>query len=254
MENLILILALVSFLSYLSACFWKNRFFSVSSRLFLSSNLLASLYLLLRHFLQVRRFPLSNTSETLLFLIIFIILVYLLLEFRLHLPGAIGAMVSLISGIGFYLSFQVFQRPLLPLLPALQSKWLVLHVLSSMSAYGFFALAFLAGLFYLFTSREAISIFALMHRSICIGFFFFTAGIISGSIWGKYAWGNWWNWDPKEVWALLSWSIFGVYIHAKNLNFFSRKKLALLAILGFLSCIFTYLGVNYLLKGLHSYG
>jgi cytochrome c-type biogenesis protein CcsB len=92
-----------------------------------------------------------------------------------------------------------------------------------------------------------------MYQSIALGFVFLSVGIITGSIWAHRAWGRYWGWDPKETWSLITWLIYGIYLHVR---FGWRKKGVLttwLAILGFWAVIFTYFGVNYLLAGLHSY-
>lgn len=254
MENLILIFVALSFLSSLLAGLVKNKFYSLIARLCLILAVLANFYLIFRHFLQSHRLPLTNTSETLFSLITFIILIYLVLAHRLRLSQALGFIVSLLSLIGLYLAFYLFPRPLMPLLPALQSRWLVFHVLSCIIAYGFFTLAFITILAYLFKLGAGLNLLAIIHRCMVIGFFSLSLGIILGSIWGKSAWGNWWNWDPKETWALITWLIYASYIHSCLLGTNTSKKLSLVSILGFLACLFTYLGVNYLLGGLHSYG
>lgn len=254
MENSILILISFSFLSYLSAGLIKNKFFPLIARTGLILVVFANFYLMLAHLLQTQRLPLTNTSETLLSLITLIILIYLALADKLRLSPAAGLLVSLISFIGIYSSFYIFKKPLMPLLPALQSRWLVFHVLSCIIAYGFFTIAFILALVYILKKEKGWGILLIMQRSICLGFLFLTLGIILGSIWGKFAWGNWWNWDAKETWALITWLIYGRYIHSCLLEKQTEKKLSAVSILGFLACLFTYLGVNYLLRGLHSYG
>ncbi|MEK6728100.1 MAG: cytochrome c biogenesis protein CcsA [Candidatus Omnitrophota bacterium] len=253
MENLVLILYLLSLLFYFLSYFFKHKFFSRLGLIFLSTGLLCSFYLASTHFYTTQRLPLTNTSETLFSLVTLVVLVYLALEWKLGLPRILGLSVSLISLSGLYLAFYFFKKPLLPLLPALQSRWLVFHVSSCIVAYGFFTLAFICAIIYLARSNPALIIFSIMHRSISVGFLFLTLGIILGSIWGKSAWGHWWNWDPKETWALITWFIYAGYMHAKLFGNWPKRKLAQIAVLGFLSCLFTYLGVNYILRGLHSY-
>lgn len=253
MEDLILILILISAVFYLLSLVFRHRFFSFMGQTFLISGLLGELYLISGHFFQTQRLPLTNTSETLLSLIALIILVYLILEYKVRLPKVTGALVSLVSLLGLYAAFHIFKKPIMPLLPALQSRLLVFHVSSCIAAYGFFTIAFISALVYLFKGQGDVRIFPVMHRSIAIGFYLLTVGIILGSLWGKSAWGHWWNWDPKETWALITWLIYASYIHGRLFGNWSEKKLCWIAIAGFLACLFTYLGVNFLLKGLHSY-
>ncbi len=111
--------------------------------------------------------------------------------------------------------------------------------------------------------RELISSFSiseqvldeLTYKNIAIGFPIFTlGGLVFGAIWADQAWGKYWGWDPKETWSLITWFVYAFYLHARFLRGWRGKKIAVLAVIGFFSTIFTYLGVNLLLSGLHSYG
>jgi cytochrome c-type biogenesis protein CcsB len=92
------------------------------------------------------------------------------------------------------------------------------------------------------------------YRTIGLGFPFLTTGIISGAVWANEAWGSYWSWDPKETWALITWLIFAVYLHARVTKNWQGKKAAMLGSGGFLVIWICYLGVNFLGTGLHSYG
>jgi len=92
------------------------------------------------------------------------------------------------------------------------------------------------------------------YRTIGIGFPFLTMGIISGAVWANEAWGSYWSWDPKETWALITWLIFAVYLHARLTKGWIGRKTAILGSIGFFVVWICYLGVNFLGKGLHSYG
>jgi len=92
------------------------------------------------------------------------------------------------------------------------------------------------------------------YRIIGLGFPFLTIGIISGGIWANEAWGSYWSWDPKETWALITWLVFATYLHARITKGWEGKKTAILGGLGFFVIWICYLGVNFLGKGLHSYG
>jgi cytochrome c-type biogenesis protein CcsB len=92
------------------------------------------------------------------------------------------------------------------------------------------------------------------YRIINIGFPFLTLGILSGAVWANETWGSYWNWDPKETWALITWFIFAIYLHVRINQGWKGRKVALIALLGFCVTWFCYLGVNLLGKGLHSYG
>jgi cytochrome c-type biogenesis protein CcsB len=92
------------------------------------------------------------------------------------------------------------------------------------------------------------------YRIIGLGFPFLTIGIISGAVWANEAWGSYWSWDPKETWALITWLVFAVYLHSRLLKGWQGKKAALVGSAGFFVIWICYLGVNFLGKGLHSYG
>jgi cytochrome c-type biogenesis protein CcsB len=92
------------------------------------------------------------------------------------------------------------------------------------------------------------------YRTIGLGFPFLTMGIISGAVWANEAWGSYWSWDPKETWALITWFIFAIYLHIRLTKNFKGEKPAIVGSLGFFVVWICYLGVNFLGKGLHSYG
>ena len=92
------------------------------------------------------------------------------------------------------------------------------------------------------------------YRVIGLGFPFLTIGIISGGVWANEAWGSYWSWDPKETWALITWLIFATYLHARITKGWEGRKTAIIGSLGFFVIWICYLGVNFLGKGLHSYG
>ena len=92
------------------------------------------------------------------------------------------------------------------------------------------------------------------YRIIGLGFPCLTIGIIAGGVWANEAWGSYWSWDPKETWALITWIVFATYLHSRITKGWEGKKTAMLGGLGFIIIWICYLGVNFLGKGLHSYG
>jgi cytochrome c-type biogenesis protein CcsB len=80
-----------------------------------------------------------------------------------------------------------------------------------------------------------------------------TLNLISGGVWAYYAWGRYWGWDPKETWALITWFIYVIYLHTRVLAGWKNRRTALISVFGFFVVIFTYLGVNLVISGLHSY-
>ena len=98
------------------------------------------------------------------------------------------------------------------------------------------------------------SIDNLSYRTISFGFPLLTIGIIAGAVWANEAWGSYWSWDPKETWALITWLVFASYLHARITKSWQGRKPAIIASFGFLVVWICYLGVNFLGKGLHTYG
>nr|YP_010467799.1 cytochrome c biogenesis protein [Ruta chalepensis]UVF30146.1 cytochrome c biogenesis protein [Ruta chalepensis]UVF33471.1 cytochrome c biogenesis protein [Ruta graveolens] len=92
------------------------------------------------------------------------------------------------------------------------------------------------------------------YRIISLGFIFLTIGILSGAVWANEAWGSYWNWDPKETWAFITWMIFGIYLHTRTNQNLEGVNSAIVASTGFLIIWICYFGVNLLGIGLHSYG
>nr|YP_009531801.1 heme attachment to plastid cytochrome c [Leiosporoceros dussii]AXZ70875.1 heme attachment to plastid cytochrome c [Leiosporoceros dussii] len=92
------------------------------------------------------------------------------------------------------------------------------------------------------------------YRIISLGFLFLTIGIPSGAVWANEAWGSYWSWDPKETWASITWLLYAIYIHIRMIRGWQGEEPAIVASLGSSIVWFRYLGVNFLEKGLHSYG
>lgn len=185
-------------------------------------------------------------------------LTLLILEWRLEdrAPGAGGMPVvfALISYALFVVP--VSARAPRPLPPALQSIWLQIHVLSTALAYGAFAVAAgLSGL-YLLRVRPATGDNPASSDSsedyawpaVGIGFPLLSLGMLSGAIWAQAAWGNYWNWDPKETWTLITWLAYLLYLHARALRGWRGRRAAWLALGAFGMVLFTFLGVNWLVR------
>nr|YP_010927321.1 cytochrome c biogenesis protein [Ammannia maritima]WKK46239.1 cytochrome c biogenesis protein [Ammannia maritima] len=92
------------------------------------------------------------------------------------------------------------------------------------------------------------------YRIISLGFIFLTIGILSGAVWANEAWGSYWNWDPKETWAFITWTTFAIYLHTRTTKNLESINAAIVASMGFLIIWICYFGVNLLGIGLHSYG
>ena len=170
----------------------------------------------------------------------------------------VAPVIFLIIG---YASMQ--SREIHELMPALQSNWLGFHVSMAIIGYGAFGVAFGVALAYLIKDRSHSALSAgipdegtldlIIYRAVAMGFLFLTLCIITGAIWANKAWGSYWNWDPKETWSLITWIIYALFLHLRLRKGMTGKKAAMFAAVGFLCVVFTYIGVNTLLSGLHSY-
>ena len=202
--------------------------------------------------------PLSNFYESLIFFAWCITLTVMLLKKKLNVPMITGfASLAALFCMGYASLSPSVDKKIEPLIPALQSNWLHVHVFACFIAYAAFAISFLCGLFYLLRlksmpAKEKLE--EMNYQSIMVGFPMLTAGILSGAVWAHYAWGTYWSWDPKETWSLITWIVYALFLHARVTRGWKGRRIAVLSIVGFLSVIFTYIGVNFVLSGLHSYG
>nr|YP_009244100.1 cytochrome c biogenesis protein [Gelidium elegans]AMK96342.1 cytochrome c biogenesis protein [Gelidium elegans] len=210
------------------------------------------------------------------------------------LIGAISTPISLFTIAFATISLPIDMKKASPLVPALRSNWLMMHVSIMMISYATLIIGSLLSILFLIVSRgknvnlkgksynynslnnaelkynipnlyiiytdqpKNINLLEridnLSYRTIGLGFPLLTIGIIAGAIWANEAWGSYWSWDPKETWALITWLIFASYLHTRLTKSWQGKKPAILASIGFLVIWICYLGVNFLGKGLHSYG
>jgi len=148
-------------------------------------------------------------------------------------------------------------KAVLPPIPALRSYWLVLHVAFSFIGEAFFVVSFVASLAFLASKSEErkLAFDRITYTAIAVGYPIFTAGaLIFGAVWAERAWGRYWSWDPKETWALVTWLVYTAYLHMRLIRKREDRLPSILSVVGFLSTLFTFFGVNFLLKGLHSYG
>jgi cytochrome c-type biogenesis protein CcsB len=213
--------------------------------------------------------PLTNMYESVVFFAWTIVVIYLVIEwkFKTRVIGAFALPFAFLAMA--YASFSKdLSKAINPLIPALQSNWLIAHVVTCFVGYAAFTIAAALGIMYLLkgksnqTDQESMSAMLpqqrvlddIIHKTMVFGFIWLTAGIITGAVWANSAWGTYWSWDPKETWSLITWFFYAITLHLRYTRGWSGKPIALLAILGFISVLFTYYGVNFLLSGLHSYG
>jgi len=212
--------------------------------------------------------PLSNLYETLVSMSWCTVLVLLIMEqkFKSEIMGAFVFPIVSIAMAYASLSPNV-QQEIEPLIPALQSNWLTYHVLTCFLGYAAFAVSCGSSIAFLIKNKKDSDSSAkepgilptidlldeVIYKANAVGFMLLGVGIITGAVWANYAWGSYWSWDPKETWSLITWFIYAIFLHARLTRGWRGNKTAILSIIGFFAVIFTFLGVNYVLSGLHSY-
>jgi cytochrome c-type biogenesis protein CcsB len=212
-------------------------------------------------------FPFATPFDVLSFFAWLVVGSFLMVQYRVASPifGSIATpMAAVLMLYGSTLSYRITE----PLVPVLQSWWFPIHVTLALAGNGIFALMAIGGLMYILQERliktKRIGRFhrllpsletldTINRHGLPLGFFLLTLGIISGALWAGSAWGFYWSWDPKEVWSLITWIVFAIYLHTRIVMGWKGKRSAIIALVGFLAALFTYFGVNYLLAGLHSY-
>lgn len=169
----------------------------------------------------------------------------------IYFIGTLSALFFLILAISPYISKTEF-----PPLPALRSFWLILHVSLAVAGETFFTFSFILSVAFLVIRDEnkKLLLDKAAYIFIAAGYIFYTMGaLIFGAVWAHYAWGSWWSWDPKEIFSLVTWLCYSLYLHLRTVMKTDKKILALTAVSGYLFTIFTFFGVNYFFSGLHSY-
>jgi len=194
------------------------------------------------------------------------VMLFFFLEYRYR----VGLLGSFIMPVVFLimLTSSMLPRKIENLSPLLQSSWLFFHTAFAFIGDAAFAMAFGVGIMYLvqehyvkskhlgglFQRLPSLQILDEMnYRLITIGFPFLTLAIITGALWAESSLGSYWRWDPKEVWSLITWFIYALVLHVRLTVGWRGKKAAILSIIGFCVVLFTFFGVNLLLKGYHSF-
>lgn len=205
--------------------------------------------------------PWTNSYETMVFLAWAGVFCGFLFVRRTSL---VTALATLFGGIVLFVSSLNWMDPqITPLVPVLKSPWLMLHVASLVIAYGFLGISCMSGTVNLLLSRSSSrqirqvikQATTVNELSMLLGLGGLAIGIFLGAVWANESWGRYWSWDPKETWALITMIVYAAVLHFR---WFSAKcgerTFNFLSQWAFLSVLMTFLGVNYFLSGMHSYG
>ena len=222
--------------------------------------------------IAAERVPFANMYEFSLTATLSIVAVYLLVQFFVDLRF-LGVLITGLALLFLGVTKVNYYVDIVPLPPALDSYWLVLHIMVAVLAVGFLTISFgLSVVQLLQTNREnkvkagntssmrfmstlpdALRLEDSAYRMAIIGFVFWSFTLIAGSIWAERAWSRYWGWDTKEVWTFVIWVLYAGFIHARATRGWRGTRSAWLSIVAYSAVIFNYTIVNVFFKGLHAY-
>jgi cytochrome c-type biogenesis protein CcsB len=212
---------------------------------------------------EAGRAPFKSLFESLVFFALNIGVLYLVLE-RLYRTRLFGVAASLMGFGCMAYALVKWDAEIVKLPPALQSAWFVPHVVVYFIGYGAAAFATGVAVVQLLAGRseavrrlvslkagsvltgEPLDLDRITYDVIRVAFVLMTLGLLVGSVWAKSAWGDFWVWDPKENWSLVTWLVYGAYLHLRKVRGWRGERAAWLAVVGFAVIMFTYLGMGLL--------
>ena len=269
MLNITFYAFILGILAYIVREVWRTRTMRIIALGVLSGALLLNTILVLMRWFEANHAPMSDKFESFVFFAWSIALVYLIMELvtifiiRVHGSrlGIVGAFQCALSACFLYCAIGT-DSTIKELPPALQSNWLVIHVINYFISYSALSISFSAAIVYLIYRAiyhgkaqeivmKDITFDKLAYISVTIGFPFLTVGLITGAIWAKGAWGTYWGWDPKEIWSLINWLIYLAYLHlplilpkTKISKSFRPILLSIILLVAFPTVIFTFMGLH----------
>ena len=246
-------------LQFATLAFKKEKIGKAAWYVFLAGLIAHTIYLIVRG-IVAKRLPLSNQFE---FATAFAWGVALLLVILRTRMKADWLSVIAMPMTFLLLSFAALQpKEISDLMPALRSGWFAFHIGSAVISYSAFIIAGCIGLRYILLHKKAKEedgfrlkqMDWLSYRLVALGVLMLTITILTGAIWAEQAWSAFWTWDPKEVWALITWIIYVVYLHLRLRNKKQGLGMAWYVLIAVPVVLFTFAGVNSLMSGMHSYG
>lgn len=222
--------------------------------------------------IEAGRLPWANMYEFALTATAAIVLVFIVMQFFVDLRF-LGTLITGMVIIFLGVTKVNYYVPIVPLPPALDSYWLVIHILVAVLAVAFLTLSFGLSVLQILQSRRetavqnaepagnrwletlpgAVRLEDLAYRMAIIGFVFWSFTVIAGSIWAEAAWSRYWGWDTKEVWSFVIWVLYAGYIHARATRGWRGVRSSWLSIISYAAVIFNFTIVNVFFKGLHAY-
>ena len=246
-------------LEFTGAAFKKDKLLKSAWYVFLGAFAVHTVFLIVRG-IAAKRLPLSNQFEFANAFAWGVALMLIVLRGRLKTDWLSVAAMPAALLVMTYAALQPME--IHDLMPALRSGWFGIHIGSAVLSYSAFVRAGCVGLRYLIVSKKngegekqkLEQMDYLSYRLVAFGFLFLTIVILSGAIWAEQAWSSFWTWDPKEVWALITWIIYAVFLHLRLVAKHKGARMAWFLVIAVPVVFFTFAGVNTLIPGMHSYG
>jgi cytochrome c-type biogenesis protein CcsB len=219
--------------------------------------LLQTLYMLFRG-MQLGRLPIIGPHDTLFFMAVSTVL--FAIPITSGMKNRKGVLFPMIGLSAFFIFLSLLYKPhnaSLP--PVLKTFWFETHVVLSFFSYALFGIAAVLGVLFLINKEDEkgysrrMSVELLQYKAILVAYCLFSAAMVFGGIWAFYAWGTYWLWTPKELWTVILWLFYSLYLHARLRKWWTGKPVAVLGITGFVIVMFTYLGVSLFMKSSHSF-
>ena len=247
-------------LEFTGTAFKKDKLLKAGWLVFLAAFAMHAAFILVRG-IAAKRLPLSNQFEFANAFAWGVAMMLIVMRRRLKTDWLSVVVMPAALLVMTYAALQPME--IRDLMPALRSAWFGVHIGSAVLSYAAFVIAGCISLRFLLAvkkgnadKRALDQMDYFSYRMVAFGFLFLTVVILSGAIWAEQAWSAFWTWDPKEVWALITWIIYAVYLHL-HLRSRGRDKGAFLAwylVIAVPVVFFTFAGVNTLMHGLHTYG
>ncbi|MBN6055792.1 cytochrome c biogenesis protein CcsA [Nonomuraea sp. RK-328] len=208
--------------------------------------------------LAADRWPWGNMYEFVVAICFAAVTAFLVTQIRQNVRF-LGPFVMVTATLGLGFAVKVLYTAAGPVVPALNSYWVAIHVTAAILSSGLFILAGVAGILYLvrgdglsrLPSRADLE--RVAHRAIVLSFPVWTFAVIAGALWADKAWGRYWGWDPKEVWAFITWVAYAAYLHARVTAGWRGRAATIVQLIAFGCLLFNLIGVNIFIDGLHSY-
>lgn len=206
--------------------------------------------------------PFISISESIMLGIFMAVLIFLITQFAIRKVRLLGVLVMPVAFVLMGWAGTLMKEVASTLAPALQSGWIWVHIVGA--SIGFASVLIAAGLGLLFLLKEKLSggvyeklpdtqvLDSLAYRFVAGGFIMYGLMIISGCFWANQVKGSYWNWDPVEVWSLISWLIYGIYLHLRITFGWRGRKLAWYALIALAAMIISYWGIPFTVETFHS--